>query len=156
MGFSQEALVEYCVRRTRGWMIAGGSIEVLKNRIAEGERAARSRNVLPSNKRRHRITRRQTMQRRTWVAAAAAMAGLALSSTALASDAYPAKPVKIIVGFQAGGPTDVVARLVAKALQDELKGAFIVENKVGATSNIASEMVAARPMATPCCWRPHR
>ncbi len=34
-GFSQEALVEYCVRRTRGWMIAGGSIEVLKNRIAE-------------------------------------------------------------------------------------------------------------------------
>jgi len=36
MGFSQEALVEYCVRRTRGWMIAGGSIEMLKNRIAEG------------------------------------------------------------------------------------------------------------------------
>lgn len=36
MGFSQEALVEYCVRRIRGWMIAGGSIEMLKNRIAEG------------------------------------------------------------------------------------------------------------------------
>lgn len=36
MGFSQEALIEYCVRRTRGWMIAGGSIEMLKNRIAEG------------------------------------------------------------------------------------------------------------------------
>jgi alkylation response protein AidB-like acyl-CoA dehydrogenase len=36
LGFSQESLVEYCVRRTRGWMIAGGSIEVLKNRIAEG------------------------------------------------------------------------------------------------------------------------
>lgn len=36
MGFSQECLVEYCVRRTRGWMIAGGSIEMLKNRIAEG------------------------------------------------------------------------------------------------------------------------
>lgn len=35
MGFSQECLVEYCVRRTRGWMIAGGSIEILKNRIAE-------------------------------------------------------------------------------------------------------------------------
>jgi alkylation response protein AidB-like acyl-CoA dehydrogenase len=35
MGYSQESLVEYCVRRTRGWMIAGGSIEVLKNRIAE-------------------------------------------------------------------------------------------------------------------------
>ncbi|GAA5236033.1 acyl-CoA dehydrogenase [Verticiella sediminum] len=35
-GYSQEAIVEYCVRRTRGWMIAGGSIEMLKNRIAEG------------------------------------------------------------------------------------------------------------------------
>lgn len=36
MGYSQEALVEYCMRRCRGWMIAGGSIEILKNRIAEG------------------------------------------------------------------------------------------------------------------------
>ncbi|MDO8300162.1 acyl-CoA dehydrogenase family protein [Lacisediminimonas sp.] len=36
MGYSRESLVEYCVRRTRGWMIAGGSIEMLKNRIAEG------------------------------------------------------------------------------------------------------------------------
>jgi alkylation response protein AidB-like acyl-CoA dehydrogenase len=35
-GYSQDALVEYCFRRTRGWMIAGGSLEVLKNRIAEG------------------------------------------------------------------------------------------------------------------------
>jgi hypothetical protein len=34
-GYSQETLVEYCVRRTRGWMIAGGSLEILKNRIAE-------------------------------------------------------------------------------------------------------------------------
>lgn len=36
LGYSQESLVEYCVRRCRGWMIAGGSIEILKNRIAEG------------------------------------------------------------------------------------------------------------------------
>jgi len=36
MGYSQDSLVEYCMRRCRGWMIAGGSIEVLKNRIAEG------------------------------------------------------------------------------------------------------------------------
>jgi alkylation response protein AidB-like acyl-CoA dehydrogenase len=35
LGFSQECIVEYCVRRTRGWMIAGGSIEILLNRIAE-------------------------------------------------------------------------------------------------------------------------
>lgn len=62
-----------------------------------------------------------------------------------AKEEYPSKPVKIVVGFQAGGPTDVVARLLAKALQDELKGTFIVENKPGATSNIASEMVATAP-----------
>ena len=36
MGYSRESIVEYCVRRARGWMIAGGSIEMLKSRIAEG------------------------------------------------------------------------------------------------------------------------
>jgi len=36
LGYSEESLVEYCFRRTRGWMIAGGSIEIMKNRIAEG------------------------------------------------------------------------------------------------------------------------
>ena len=36
LDYSQESLVEYCMRRCRGWMIAGGSIEILKNRITEG------------------------------------------------------------------------------------------------------------------------
>ena len=36
LGFSDDNIVQYCVRRTRGWMIAGGSVEILKNRIAEG------------------------------------------------------------------------------------------------------------------------
>lgn len=83
------------------------------------------------------------MQRLTAITALLALAGLAIGNGAAAADKYPSKPVKIVVGFQAGGPTDVVARLVAKALQDELKGAFVVENKPGATSNIASETVAA-------------
>lgn len=83
------------------------------------------------------------MQRLNAITALLAVAGLALGTGAGAADKYPSKPVKIVVGFQAGGPTDVVARLVAKALQDELKGAFVVENKPGATSNIASETVAA-------------
>lgn len=81
---------------------------------------------------------------RKWICASIACVGaLAATGSAVADDGYPSRPVKIIVGFQAGGPTDVVARLVAKALQDELKGSFVVENKPGATSNIASEMVAA-------------
>ena len=83
------------------------------------------------------------MQRLNAITALLAVAGLALGTGAAAADKYPSKPVKSVVGFQAGGPTDVVARLVAKALQDELKGAFVVENKPGATSNIASETVAA-------------
>lgn len=86
------------------------------------------------------------MKRRISIAAiAAATLGCLMSTPAMANEPYPSKPVKIIVGFQAGGPTDVVARLVAKALADELKGTFIVENRPGATSNIASEAVAAAP-----------
>lgn len=50
LGYSRESIVEYCVRRIRGWMIAGGSIEMLKNRIAEGvfERSFPQRRVVPN------------------------------------------------------------------------------------------------------------
>lgn len=84
------------------------------------------------------------MQRTITNFAIAALGALALTgANAAGADAgYPNKTVKIIVGFQAGGPTDVTARLIARALSDELKAPFIVENKPGATSNIASEMVA--------------
>ena len=96
---------------------------------------------------RHRQQKMETnvMNKRNLITklALASLCALGLSAAhAAPGDNYPSRPVKIIVGFQAGGPTDVTARLVAKALQDELKGAFIVENKPGATSNIASEMVA--------------
>lgn len=86
------------------------------------------------------------MQRRIINLAIAALGALAFSgANAAGTDTYPGRTVKIIVGFQAGGPTDVTARLVARALSDELKTPFIVENKPGATSNIASEMVASAP-----------
>lgn len=47
LGFSEESIVEYCVRRTRGWMIAGGSIEIMLNRIAENIFARRFSQRLP-------------------------------------------------------------------------------------------------------------
>lgn len=85
------------------------------------------------------------MDRRAYMGAFTALFLATAAGAVAAKEEYPSKPVKIVVGFQAGGPTDVVARLLAKALQDELKGTFIVENKPGATSNIASEMVATAP-----------
>ncbi|NDY83872.1 tripartite tricarboxylate transporter substrate binding protein [Orrella sp. NBD-18] len=58
---------------------------------------------------------------------------------------YPDKSVRIVVGFSAGGSTDVVARLLAKELGEEFGQSFIVENKPGAGSNIAAEYVARAP-----------
>lgn len=71
---------------------------------------------------------------------------LTLSGPALAQDAaasYPNKPVRIVVGYQAGGPTDLTARLIASKLQTSMGQSFIVENKPGAGSNLASDQVAA-------------
>ena len=55
LGFSDDNIVQYCVRRTRGWMIAGGSIEILKNRIAEGifERRFSQRAPKPASQKSH-------------------------------------------------------------------------------------------------------
>jgi len=61
---------------------------------------------------------------------------------AAAADTYPTKPVKILIGFAAGGPTDVVARMVAQKLSESLKQQFVVENRPGAGSNIAMGIVA--------------
>lgn len=75
---------------------------------------------------------------------------------------YPNQPIKIIVGYQAGGPTDLTARLIAAKMQVTLGQPVVVENKVGAGSNIASEYVAAaKPdgytlllAAAPISWNP--
>jgi tripartite-type tricarboxylate transporter receptor subunit TctC len=58
---------------------------------------------------------------------------------------YPDHPVRVIVGFTAGGPTDVIARIVAQKLSASLGQQFLVENKPGAGSNIASAEVAKAP-----------
>ncbi len=74
-------------------------------------------------------------------AAGAAIALPALSRLAFAQ-AYPSRPARIIVGYAAGGGTDITARLIAQWLSDRLGQQFVVENRPGAATNIATEAVA--------------
>jgi tripartite-type tricarboxylate transporter receptor subunit TctC len=76
-------------------------------------------------------------------ALAGALLAISLSTPAMA--AYPEKPVRIVVGFAAGGPTDVVARLFAEKLAQQNGQPFIVDNKPGAASMIAATEVARAP-----------
>ncbi|MEJ8815866.1 tripartite tricarboxylate transporter substrate binding protein [Variovorax ureilyticus] len=91
-------------------------------------------------------------------------AALALAGASMGAHAqgYPSQPIKIVVGYQAGGPTDLTARLIADKMTRSMGQPIIVENKVGAGSNIASEFVAAaKPdgytlllAAAPISWNP--
>jgi tripartite-type tricarboxylate transporter receptor subunit TctC len=74
----------------------------------------------------------------------AGVPGAILLATGIAlAQGYPDKPVKVVVGFPAGGPTDIVARLFAERAQQSLHQPFVVENKPGANSVLATEAVAS-------------
>jgi tripartite-type tricarboxylate transporter receptor subunit TctC len=71
--------------------------------------------------------------------AALALLVAACGTNAVLAQPYPAKPVRIVVGYTPGGSNDVLARVVAKHLQDTWKQSFVVENKPGASGQIGAE-----------------
>ena len=79
------------------------------------------------------------------ILAAAMLAALALVPTLAAAQAFPGKPIKIIVPYSPGGTTDLLARLVAQKMSERLGQPVIVDNKPGANGMIGSDMVAKAP-----------
>ena len=84
-------------------------------------------------------------RRRAFVRLASGVAGLPAIAHVARAQAYPSRPARIIVGFPAGGATDIQARLMGEWLTERLGQQFIVENKPGASGNIGTETVAKAP-----------
>src|ERR1017187_9216352 len=86
------------------------------------------------------------MKAKPWIAlGAAALAMQAADGRAAQAGAYPAKPLRLIVPLTAGGPTDLIARLIAQPLGERLGHQVVVDNKPGAGGNIGAELVAKSP-----------
>jgi tripartite-type tricarboxylate transporter receptor subunit TctC len=89
----------------------------------------------------------QSLSRRTLLATAAGamLTTLARGRRAWAEDAWPARPVKLVIPFAPGGAVDIIGRLTARYLGDELKQQVIVENRSGAGGSLGTEFVAKAP-----------
>jgi tripartite-type tricarboxylate transporter receptor subunit TctC len=74
-----------------------------------------------------------------------AVAGALACSTVARAQSYPSRPVRFVVGFPPGGTTDVVARLIGQWLSERFGTPFVVENKAGAGTNLATEAVVRAP-----------
>src|SRR4051812_25960082 len=79
--------------------------------------------------------------RRRFLHLAAGAAALPAISRNAQAQSYPTRPVRLIVGFPAGGPADIVARLFAQWLSERIGQQLIIENRVGAGGNIATDSV---------------
>jgi tripartite-type tricarboxylate transporter receptor subunit TctC len=91
--------------------------------------------------------------RRQFLHLAAGAAALPGVSSMAWAQTYPAKPVRIVVGFPAGGAQDIRARLIGQWLSERLGQQFLVENRSGASSNIATEaVVRAAPDGYTLLW----
>lgn len=84
------------------------------------------------------------MQQRTLLRAALAAlwAGAALPGVSVAQEAFPQRPIRVVLGFSAGGGTDVIARALAQKMAQALGVSVVVDNKPGANGNLGAELVA--------------
>ncbi|MCE7877444.1 MAG: tripartite tricarboxylate transporter substrate binding protein, partial [Betaproteobacteria bacterium PRO3] len=76
---------------------------------------------------------------------AAALAAAVFAVPAVAQDAWPSRPVRIMVGASAGGGTDVIARMLGEKFAEAFKQPFVVENRPGASNTIAADLTAKAP-----------
>ena len=85
------------------------------------------------------------LPRRNFLHLVAGAAVLPAVSRLAPAQAYPSRPVRIIVGFAPAGGTDIMGRLIGQWLSDRLGQQFVIENRPGAASNIGTEMVVNAP-----------
>jgi tripartite-type tricarboxylate transporter receptor subunit TctC len=83
--------------------------------------------------------------RRTFLRLVAGAAALPIFSREARTQNYPRRPVRLVVGFGAGGAGDILARLLGQWLSERLGQTFVVEDRPGAGSNLATEAVANAP-----------
>src|SRR5688572_15831996 len=86
------------------------------------------------------LTRRATL-----LGALFATAGLVALPTVAQAQAWPSKPIRLIVGFAPGGGTDIVARALAPKMSEILGQQVVIENRAGASGTIAADMIAKSP-----------
>src|SRR5438105_15872803 len=83
--------------------------------------------------------------RRRFLHLAAGVAALPALSRVARAQAWPSRPVRLVVGFAAGGTTDVAARIMGQWLSERLGQPFVIENRPGAGTNVATEAVLRAP-----------
>jgi len=88
------------------------------------------------------------LTRRNFLTTAAAVAAAGATSPVFAQAGYPDHPIRIIVGYAAGGGVDIVARLLSEPMKQALGQTVIVENRTGASAMIASNTVAKAALVT--------